>query len=349
MAQVNLYAGVAGDVGRPNDTGAIGVFWRPARDAQWKHVLSQLECYVVAVHPQDPAIVFAGTEDGVWRSTDRGATFQRTQFPDRGRQVWSVLISEGDPRLIYAGASPVGVYRSEDGGASWSALPTPAMPEHCACTFAPRVMRMAQRPGRPAEIYAALEINGVMRSTDGGESWQDASADLLRLSRLPHLRNKIVSDTYAEGMLDGHAIAICPAAPDQAVLACRMGLFRTEDGGANWQDLEVGRFSPTTYGRDIRAAPQDPATLYTALSVSAESRDGGVYRSRDAGRTWARFDTVQVGGTIMTIGLHAGDPDQVYFGARYRGEIHGTLDGGATWQAMSLPGEVKDIFSLACG
>ena len=39
----------------------------------------------------------------------------------------------------------------------------------------------------------------------------------------------------------------------------------------------------------------------------------------------------------------------IYFGARYRGEIHGTLDGGATWQDVSLPGQVKDIFSLACG
>jgi len=211
-------------------------------------------------------------------------------------------------------------------------------------------MRMVQTPGKPKEIYAALEIAGVMRTSDGGESWQDLSDDLVRLSELPHLRSAIVQrDTEAEGMLDGHAITISPAAPDRPILAVRMGLFQTSDGGRTWQDMEVGRFSPTTYGRDIKAAPQDAATLYAALSVAADSRDGGVYRSTDAGATWQRFDKVQVNGTIMSIALHPRDPKQVYFGARYDGEVFGTRDGGENWQAMPLPAPVKDIYAVACG
>ena len=74
-------------------------------------------------------------------------------------------------------------------------------------------MRMAQHPERPDEIYAALEVNGVIRTTDSGETWEDCSADLICLSELPHLKSKIVSDTFAEGMLDGHAIAISSADP----------------------------------------------------------------------------------------------------------------------------------------
>ena len=57
----------------------------------------------------------------------------------------------------------------------------------------------------------ALEVNGVIRSTDSGETWADCSDDLIRLSELPHLKSKIVSDSFSEGMLDGHAIAISPA------------------------------------------------------------------------------------------------------------------------------------------
>ena len=92
--------------------------------------------------------------------------------------------------------------------------------------------------------------------------------------------------------------------------------------------MEVGRFSPTTYGRDIKVSPQIRKTLYAALSVAAASKDGAVYRSTDKGTTWQRFDKVQVHGTIMSVALHQTDPKQVYLGARYDGEIYGTEDGG---------------------
>ena len=96
-------------------------------------------------------------------------------------------------------------------------------------------------------------------------------------------------------------------------------------------------------------SPQDPNTLYAALSVAAASKDGGIYRSTDRGATWGRFDKVQVHGTIMSVGLHHGDADQVIIGARYDGEIFGTGDGGATWELLPLPPGVKDIYSVAVG
>ena len=120
----------------------------------------------------------------------------------------------------------------------------------------------------------------------------------------------------------------------------------TLSGKARTPETRKGTWQ--AYGRDVKAAPQDPKTLYSALSVAAASHDGGVYRSQDAGQTWSRFDKVQVHGTIMSIGLHNSDPKQVYIGARYEGEIYGTQDGGDTWQSMPLPGPVKDIYSIAC-
>ena len=345
----HLYAAVAGYVGRPDQKGGTGVFCRPDGSATWTHVLDDLEAYTVLVHPKDPATVFAGTSDGVWRSSDQGKSFQRMQFPDAGKQVWSFLVDAGNPDLVYAGGSPIDLYRSEDRGATWRKLPNPQVPERCKAPFAARVMRLAQHPSRPGEIYAALEVAGVIRSADGGETWEDCSEDLIRLSNLPHLRSKIVSDSFAEGMLDGHAIITTPADPDAVTIAVRMGLFRSADQGKTWQDLEVGRFSPVTYGRDIRVSPADPNTLNAALSVAAASHDGGLYRSTDAGKTWRRFDKVQVHGTIMSVALHPRDPRTVYLGARYDGEIYGTEDGGETWQSARLPHGVKDIYAVACG
>lgn len=345
----NVYASIAGTVGRSaNDPGAVGVFRRDASGA-WEQVISHTDSNCVFVHPTNPDIVFAGTHDGVYRSTDRGRSFKRANFPDSNAEVWSFLVDSANPKLVYAGASPTAVYRSEDSGETWKRLPAPNMPTHCVMPFSCRVMRMAQHPGKPGTIFAALEVGGVMRTTDGGESWQDCSSDLIRLARLPHLKSKIASDTTDEGMLDGHAIAISPADPDAVIVAVRMGLFRTTDGGQTWQDMDVGRFSPTTYGRDIQVSHADPSTLYSALSVAAASKDGGVYRSTDKGQTWSRFDKVQVHGTVMSVAPHPNDARQVAIGARYDGEVFRTTDGGETWDSIPLPKGVKDIYCVACG
>ena len=73
--------------------------------------------------------VLAGTADGVWRSEDRGATFARADFPDNGKQIWSFLVDASNPDRVYAGGSPVDVYRSENRGKSWLRLPRPGIAE----------------------------------------------------------------------------------------------------------------------------------------------------------------------------------------------------------------------------
>ena len=347
-SEAHVFAGVAGYVGRPDEQGKFGVFRRPAKGGAWEHVLSEAETHMVVVHPTDASVVLAGTVDGVWRSTDHGATFKRTTFPDK-TQIWSFLVDRRDPKVIIAGASPVAFYKSTDMGASWSRMADSGIKERAKAPFAARVMRMVQHPANANQIYAALEINGVVRSDDFGATWVDCSEPLIELSKLPHLKSKIATDSYAEGMLDIHAITMSPADPDAVVFACRMGLFRSTDQGKSWQDMDVKRFSPITYGRDVKVAAQDPKTVYAALSVAAASHDGGLYRSQDAGKTWARFDKVQVHGTIMSVGLNDKNPDEVYIGARYQGEVFATRDGGKTWQATPLPGPVKDIYCVTCG
>jgi photosystem II stability/assembly factor-like uncharacterized protein len=187
-----------------------------------------------------------------------------------------------------------------------------------------------------------------MRSLDGGESWTDCSDDLVALAERPHLKSRIQSDSETEGMLDAHALAVSPAAPGSVFLAVRMGLFQSDDRGKSWRDLEIGRFSPLTYGRDIRVSPHDPRTLYACLSPAARSEDGSLYRSADLGATWTRFDhDIKAEATMMALTLHPHDPDQVHSVSRC-GQVFSTLDGGKTWEEHRLPEGVRDVYAVAC-
>ena len=106
MASSHVFAGVGGYYGG-NQGNLAGVFRRDAAGADWQHVLTEPEAYTVFVHPRDPNLVLAGTKDGIYRSTDCGATFKRANFPDNGMQVWSFLPDPADNKRILAGASPV--------------------------------------------------------------------------------------------------------------------------------------------------------------------------------------------------------------------------------------------------
>src|SRR5258708_9062032 len=126
-------AGGGGYFGKPGQRGKVGVFGRcgagnGGSDGDWEHVVGAVEAFTVFVHPKDPETVFAGTNDGVWRSTDRGATFRRTNFPDANKPVWCFMVDSRDPKRIFAGASPIDVYRRADGATPCPKLATPALP-----------------------------------------------------------------------------------------------------------------------------------------------------------------------------------------------------------------------------
>jgi photosystem II stability/assembly factor-like uncharacterized protein len=330
-----------------------GLFRRSPGDGDWQALTTGLpenvEARAFAAHPREPDVLYVGTQDGPYRTTDGGAHWERLGFPDRGAVVWSLAFHPKRPEIMYAGVAPIAIYRSEDGGDTWRRLPKAVQPDKLKMSFACRVMRIGIVPGQPDQIHAALEVGGTMRSLDGGETWQDGSADLVKLAEDNlNLKSMIQSDSEAEGMLDAHALAVSSAAPSSVFLAVRMGLFRSDDRGQSWQDMEINRFSPLTYGRDIRVSPHDPRTLFAALSPAARSRDGSLYRSTDLGRTWSRIDHgVKADATMMALALHPRDPKQIY-GVSRCAQVFGTQDGGTTWRESRLPEGVQDVYALAC-
>jgi photosystem II stability/assembly factor-like uncharacterized protein len=333
--------------------GKGGVFRRaPGEEARWEALTDGIpdgDVHAITVHPDDTDTVFLATSKGAFRSTNRGETWQRLALPDQGVDIWSLTVHPTDRRTIYAGYGPTGVFRSDDGGDGWQKLADPKLPDRVHMTFPCRVMRLDVDPGAPDDVYACIEANGAMRSRDRGESWEDCTADLLRYAEQEKYKSRIVSQTEVEGMLDGHALACSAAAPGTVFLANRMGLFRSDDRGAHWQDIDVGRFSPMTYGRDLRASPHDPKLLYAALSPAFRSADGAIYKSEDVGRSWTRFDHgIKAEATMMGVAIHPKDQRRVY-GVTKVGQVFGTQDGGVSWAERRLPEGVGDCYAIACG
>ena len=353
MAGSHVYAGVAGTVGMTHAGNLAGVFRQAVGDTKWEQLggglPADVEVHAITVHPTDSDTIYVGSTKGLFRSSNRGGKFERLALPDAEADIWSVLIHPKDPRRIYAGATPVDVYRSDDGGEHWVKTADPALPNRVHMAFACRVMRLDADPNAPDDIYATMEANGAMRSRNGGDSWEDCTADLIRFCEEPKYWSRIGSQTEIEGMLDGHALACSAAAPGTVFLANRMGLFRSDDKGAHWTDMEIGRFSPLTYGRDVRTSPLDAKIMYAALSPAARSTDGSVYRSDDVGKTWTRFDRgIKADATMMGVAPHPTDANQVYAISRV-GQIFGTQDGGKTWSESRLPEGSRDSYCIACG
>lgn len=351
-AGVTRWGGGGSQTAKPNTLG--GVFRLRVGDSSWEHMMlgfpEVVHVHCITIHPKTSDISFAGSHDGVFRSTDRGATWRRMNMEPRNRQIWSIAFDPHDSRRMFAGASPIGVYRSDDSGESWREIPSGAIPDRLSMGhFKNRVMRIAIDPQDSRTMCAALEVNGTMSSNDGGETWTDRNDPLVKLAEEPELKSHILTSSDQEGMLDVHAICICPTESRPAFLANRMGVFKSNDNCRTWTDLHVGRYSEFTYGRDIRASVSEPGVLYAALSVSSQGHTGSVARSTDQGQTWSRFDRgVEPKSTVTSIGQHPKKSEIVFFSAR-KGQVFGTVDAGRTWNSYPLPKGCEGVYAIACG
>ncbi|MDB5928268.1 MAG: BNR-containing glycosyl hydrolase [Betaproteobacteria bacterium] len=353
--KTRIFAGAGYSVSRAGVQLRGGLFRRSPGDTDWQTLTAGLpdkvEVRAIAVHPQNPEVIYVGTQDGPYRSTDAGNHWERLGFPDRDAVVWSLTIHPTRPHIMYAGTSPVALYRSENSGDTWHKLHQAKSPAHCEkAGFDTRTVRITVDPSRPDDIYAALEVSGVIRSADAGETWTDMSASLIKLAGEPHLKSSVGGRSCGdcEGMLDSHAIAVSGAAPGTAFLAIRMGLFRSDDRGASWYDTQIGRFSPLTYCRDVIVSPHDERVMYACLSPAAFSNDGSLYRSDDMAQTWRRIDHgVKADSTLMAVAAHPSERARVYCISR-GGQVFGTEDSGASWQEYRLPEGVQDAYTVAC-
>jgi photosystem II stability/assembly factor-like uncharacterized protein len=337
--------------------GAVGTLYRSAGGGDWAPAAGiplNTGVQAITAHPGQPGTVFAAARDGMYKSTDSGANWNKLNVPSQNEQFWSVSVHPRKPEVIFAGVSSVGAYRSDDGGNTWRRVGSKdPMPELTDYSKAPkgvtsRLMRFCFDPANPDLMFAACETNGLIVSEDGGETWRDQSQALIELAdKHDNLKSAIITPNHTEGILDGHAVMMTPAKPGVVFYSCRMGLFSSADKGKSWHNHDIGRFAPFSYCRDLRLALDDPKTFYIPMSIGSRSDAGAFYRSADLGVNWERVDQpVTAKSTIMSMNLHPTDPKRAIYLTR-GGQIMWTEDRCASWNEKQLPSDAGDGFCAA--
>ena len=317
---------------------AGGLFRMPIGNGDsWENVTAGLPraaaVRAVAVHPQDPDTVFAGTQHGPFRSHDGGAKFERLDFADTYMVGWSFQFDPHNPDIVYFGTSPAQVYRSDNGGDSWESLGLNQGSDVVTMDFPTRLIAMTVDPADSNLIYAALEVGGVVRSRDGGRSWQDCKEGM----------------APDEGRLDMHGIVTSPSTPGSVYITTRPGPFTSQNQGDTWDYVDMSDVSPITYTREMKVAPHDPNTIYVAMGRAAVSHNGALWRTKDLMGSWERMDHgMEAHSTMMSVDINRARPEQVFCATR-SGEVFGTLDDGANWTAYPLPEHAREIRTVACG
>ena len=343
-----VYIGMAGEGDYIGDGGLLR---RADGEDQWEDISKGLpanpQVRALAIRPDDPQVLYAGTQQGVYRSDDRGGHWEALEAARPEQDVWSLAISPNDPDVIFAGYEPCSIARSQDAGATWQKMDTSKVVFPHITTYMPplgkRVIGMDFDPSDPSDMYAAIEVGGLLASRDGGESW-------LSVIDGPYLRNNT---------LDLHAVRVSAAAPSTVHIATQIAMFRSRDKGGRWEHVQVEEMFPGgSYCRDLLVAPDDPNTIYLAAGAGGGAappdtvQEGALFRSRDVGETWEKLDLGEVPpGRMMQVAIDPAAPEHIYCTA-YSGEVYSSSDGGAHWNKSILPIETtryRHVYPMVCG
>lgn len=296
------------------------------------------------------------------RSEDGGRTWSEIGMPTFAKaeegaeaegpsvvQVWAMAPAQGGPGDLWIGTIPGGLFRSTDGGATWTLNePLWTMPERERWMGGgydhPGIHSICVDPRDPTRVALAVSTGGVWLSEDDGGSWR-AAAKGLRAAYLPP------EMAYDEVMQDAHLMVQCPASADTYWIQHHNGIFRSIDNLASWSELEP-EVCPS-FGFAVAVHPRDPDTAWFVPAVKDEFRfppDGKfvVSRTRDGG---ASFELIDRGlpqeASYDLVYRHALDVDatgeRLVMGSTTGGAWL-SEDGGDSWAA--LPARLPPVYAM---
>ncbi|HKF47695.1 MAG TPA: hypothetical protein VKB38_10090 [Terracidiphilus sp.] len=302
----------------------------------------------VAGVPDQPNVFYIGQVDGgVWKSTDYGRTWDPIFDGQDTQSIGAIAVAASDSNVIYVASGEGlhrpdlsvgdGMYRSSDGGKTWT---------HLGLRDSEQIPAIAVDPANPDRIFAAVlghpygpnEERGIFRSTDGGKTWdkvlykgdRTGGSDVVMDPKDP---NTVYASMWEE--------TLGPWEDGNSYAGTGGGLFKSTDGGTTWTQLKNG-LPENLVQINVAIAQSDPQRLYATLSTAAEGgyasgRGLGVYRSDDAGATWRKITddprpAMKIGGGDLSIPVvDPQNPDVVYVTSIVTVRSD---DGGKTWISL---------------
>lgn len=296
---------------------------------QWsvEFLLEGTNVRCLATDPHNPNVVYAGTQgSGVLCSDDRGKNWHTLGMD--GHVVKAIAISSAEPGLIVVGTKPASIFISRDGGQCWAEAASFRKMKRffwfspAEKPFVAYVQGIALSPTNPAVIVVGVELGAVVRSIDGGKTWQNHRPGALRdcHSISFHATN---GDWVYEGGGTGAGVAF------------------SRNAGNTWTQSRQGL--DRHYGWSAAADPARPEVMYVSVSPSpmnahsADNAQAYIFRST-AGSMWERLN----GGLPQPLNhmpyallIDSGAPGHLYAGLS-NGDVWHTADYGDRWQQFPL-------------
>ena len=306
-----------------------GKTWQQGPVTALPHAAARLTSSPVNPH----RAYLAAYEAGVYRTDDGGLTWKHLgSYPTD--YAHSVLAHPSEAETVYAGSEPAALFRSSNGGDGWEECPGfRAVPESSQWYFHSEsrdshVRDLRVSPNDSNYLYAGIEVGGMVRSRDGGVSWQ----------QLPGIDDDI------------HCVNLSGDRPKSVYVATANGPFRTHNEGDGWELINAGL--DRRYTLHIAAAPDDADLVLVTVSTNARRQNPQFYRSTDGGSHWQLVEAVGQGENaedmVVAFEWDPQAPGRVYAGTD-GGILFCSQDRGETWEQLPVNLSSVAVGALAIG
>jgi photosystem II stability/assembly factor-like uncharacterized protein len=260
---------------------------------------------IAAATVDGKTLIYVGSASGgVWKSEDGGTTFKPIFDKNPVQSVGAVAIDPSNPKTVWVGTGESwtrnsvsvgdGIYKSVDGGETWSNMGLAASERISEIVVHPQNANVVYACV-PGKLWSDSADRGLYKTADGGKTWNL----ILKGANLSTGCSSIALDPqnpdviYA-GLWDFRRQGwTFRSGGDGPGAASGSGLYRSEDGGRSWTELEAGKngLPPKPYGRiEVKFAPSNGKIVYAFI----EGVDSALYRSDDGGTTWDKRDRSQM-------------------------------------------------------
>jgi photosystem II stability/assembly factor-like uncharacterized protein len=228
-------------------------------------------------------VVLAGTTNGIYRSDDLGQTWRAVNTGLTQRHIRWLAYDPNISDAEFAGTEPADIFVSRDGAETWRACPEVSALREANGWFLPYSPEAGCVRGfafHGQRAYAAVEVGGVLRSDDGGDTWRLAEGS----NGNPNFGRPVPMNFVHP---DVHSLAVHPTSSDLVFAPTGGGLYGSRNGGQTWSHLY-----PHCYCRAVWLDPLDPDHVILGPADSVD-RGGRIEESRDGGHRWQPASTGQ--------------------------------------------------------